>query len=387
MNILYMTLSFNLNESDLYQNLVIEMLNRGHNIIIVRAAKKTNILKVNENLIFIDVKTGDPFKKNKFIKGFNQILLNFNFKNAIKRYLRYKNIDVILYATPPITLYSTIKYCKKKYKAKTFLMLKDIFPQNAVDLGFIKKNGIIYKYFRWLEKRYYKISDFIGCMSEGNIKFLKEHNSEIESRKIGLFPNSIYTDNGNHTIFNKDKTVFIFGGNLGKPQNVEILLKVIERLRSYAKAEFIIIGQGTEKERIKDFYNEKKLPNFKFMDFLPQNEYEQLLQTADIGLISLSPNFTIPNIPSRFQTYLKLRKPILAITDIYTDLKNMILDNDCGWWCDARDENKIVEIVKEICENKEKQKQKGLNGYAYLCKDFDVRDNATIIEQFGKEIK
>lgn len=384
MKILYLTIKYDVDGSSLYNDLINGLLKNNHKITIVRTSNKIKMSEVNSKFKILDVKTGNPFEKNKIKKGINQILLNYIFKNTIKKILKDEEYDLILYATPPITLCDTIKYCKEKYKAKTFLMLKDIFPQNAVDLEMIKKDRFIYKYFRKQEKEYYEISDYIGCMSQGNIDFIKKHNPEINEKKLGLFPNSIEIKDVNETVFNEDKTVFMFGGNLGIPQNIDFLLRIIEKLKTYSKAEFVIVGSGTEKEKIKEFHKNKRLKNFKFMEYLPQEEYEKLLQNTDIGLISLDPRFTIPNIPSRFQAYLKLKKPTLAITDINTDLKEMIKNNNCGWWCDARDEEKVMEIIKKICKNKAEQKQKGLNGFKYLCNDFNVYDNIRRIENFMK---
>ncbi|MBS9776000.1 MAG: glycosyltransferase family 4 protein [Fusobacterium sp.] len=384
MKILYMTIRYDITGKGLYQDFVNELNRKNHEVVIVRSSQETKLFSIDKKLKVLDVKTGNPFEKNKFKKGMNQILLNYYFKRAIRKKLKTEKFDLILYATPPITLCGVISYCKKEYKAKTFLMLKDIFPQNAVDLGMIKKNSFIYKYFRKKEKEYYEISDFIGCMSKGNIDYVKKNNPELSEKKIGLFPNSIIIKNIKQTIFNKNKTIFIFGGNLGIPQNIEGLLNIIEKMKDYPKAEFIIIGQGTEKEKVKQFYEQKKLKNFKFMSYLPQDEYEKVLQTADVGIISLDSRFTIPNIPSRFQAYLKLKKPTLAITDTNTDLKEMILDNNCGWWCNAIEQQTILGTIRKICENKEEQKQKGENGFKYLCKEFDVKDNVKKIEVFMK---
>ena len=261
-------------------------------------------------------------------------------------------------------------------------MLKDIFPQNAVDLGMMSKTGIIYKYFRNQEKKYYKYSDYIGCMSQANLEYVLKHNPEVKKEKIHIFPNSIEIDFTGKTIFNEDKTVFMFGGNLGKPQNISFLIDLSRRLKGYSKAEFIIVGGGTEQGKIIEYVTNEKPANLKFNRRLPQEEYEKLLQTADVGLISLDPRFTIPNVPSRMQSYMKLKKPILAITDIATDIKGMILDNDCGWWCDARNLSDAEKIIKTICENKENQKKKGLNGFEFLKREFDVELNADKIEDF-----
>ena len=386
MNILYMTISYNPEKNGLYQNLVDSLIDRGHNITIVRSMPNSTdntLEKLDNGLELLSVKTADPFSRNIIKKGMNQIFLAVNFKKAIKEYLFGKEYDLILYATPPVTLASVVKYCKGKYKAKTFLMLKDIFPQNAVDLGMMKKDSLIYKYFRKQERKYYDYSDYIGCMSKGNIDYVIKHNPDINPDKVGIFPNSIEANVVEGLSFHKDKTVFMFGGNLGKPQNISGLLEIIKELKNYKKAEFIIVGGGTEQHKIIEFLKEEECTNLTYKNMLPQLEYEELLKSADIGLISLDPRFTIPNIPSKFQNYLKLKKPVLAITDVNTDLKDMIENNKCGWWCDASNKKNVIKTIKDICEKKDLQIDKGINGRLYFEKAFDVDMNAQKLESFG----
>lgn len=388
MNILFISMSLELGCKDLYCDLIDSLLKRNHKITVVRSLSNitnTTFQQQESGLSVLDVKTGDPFSQNLFKKGLNQIMIGTYLKRAIKEYLSKENFDLILYATPPVTLAGVVKFCKEKYHAKTLLMLKDIFPQNAVDLGMMSKTGIIYKYFRNQEKKYYKYSDYIGCMSQANLEYVLKHNPEVKKEKVHIFSNSIEIDFTGKTIFNEDKTVFMFGGNLGKPQNISFLIDLSRRLKGYSKAEFIIVGGGTEQGKIIEYVTNEKPANLKFNRRLPQEEYEKLLQTADVGLISLDPRFTIPNVPSRMQSYMKLKKPILAITDVATDIKGMILDNDCGWWCDARNLSDAEKIIKTICENKENQKKKGLNGFEFLKREFDVELNADKIEDFYNE--
>ena len=89
------------------------------------------------------VKIGNITKtKNLVKKGVSTLLLDYQYKKAIKKYLKHVNFDLVLYSTPPITLSSVINHIKKKHNARTYLLLKDIFPQNAVDLGMLSKTGI-----------------------------------------------------------------------------------------------------------------------------------------------------------------------------------------------------------------------------------------------------
>lgn len=386
MKIMYLSIAFDEKGDNLYNNLVDSLLKRNHRVTVVKTSTDKSFLDIKSiNYQILNVKTFDLFHSNLIKKGINLLLIKHYFKRAIKKNLIYDEFDLILYATPPITLYSVINFCKKFYNARTFLMLKDIFPQNAVDLGMFSKRSIIYKYFRNNEKKYYKISDYIGCMSQGNVDYLLKYNPYLSKEKIGIFNNSIRIEYQYETKFNKTKTVFLFGGNLGKPQNLQFILNIIKKLDDFPKAFFMIVGKGTEQDRVEKVLKENKLSNLKYIEYLPSNEYEEILKEADVGLISLDLRFTIPNIPSKFQAYLRQKKPVLAITDTATDLKDMIINNDCGWWIEASNEDKVVSLIKEICENKEEQIKKGKNGFQYLIRDFNIEKNVDILEKFMEE--
>lgn len=120
---------------------------------------------------------------------------------------------------------------------------------------------------------------------------------------------------------------------------------------------------------------------------MSQHEYEKFLEKVDIGIISLDPRFTIPNIPSKMLSYMNLHKPILAITDTCTDLKEIISISNCGWWFDANNTEEIVNGIKYICEHKNEHLYKGKNGFEYLKKNFDVEQNIKQLEKFMEEIK
>ena len=131
-----------------------------------------------EDICLLGVKTLNVTKSSIIEKGIGQVLLEYQFKYAIRKYYKNIHFDLILYSTPPITFTKVIHYLKSRNAcAVTYLLLKDIFPQNAVDLGMMKKSGvrgILYKFFRSKEKNLYRVSDFIGCMSPANVTYPSE---------------------------------------------------------------------------------------------------------------------------------------------------------------------------------------------------------------------
>lgn len=382
--ILFVSINYNEEQKNLYTDLVDALVDRGHLVTVITSNSNKSFQKEYRQIGFKENIT----KNNNLIKkGISTIMVSFKFKKVIKKSISDTDtFDLILYATPPITFNSVIKFCKKRFNSKTYLMLKDIFPQNAVDLKMFSKKNPIYWYFRHKEKNLYKLSDYIGCMSEGNMKYLLEHNSNISKKKVGIFYNSIKIREYDEIDIKRKETIFIFGGNLGKPQNIPGLLNIVNKLSNYKFAKFIIIGSGSEDKEIKKFIEDNKPDNLILYEHLPRDKYEKKLLESDVGLISLDPRFTIPNIPSKLQSYMNLKKPILALTDTNTDLKEIISNAKCGWWYDARNINEIILGIKQICENKQIQKIKGKNGFEYLKKNYDVNINVRQLEEFMEEL-
>ena len=200
MNVLFLSLSkiFTVEVRGIYPDLLREFIKHGHSVYILSPVENTD---KGENLVIrehgaqiVKVKTGRIQKTNIIEKGINTILIEPRFKRAVRKYFGDIKFDLILYPTPPITFTNVVRYVKKRDGAKSYLMLKDIFPQNAVDVGMLSTKGVkgrIYKYFRRKEKKLYAVSDRIGCMSPANVKYLLKHNPEIPTEKVEICPNSI----------------------------------------------------------------------------------------------------------------------------------------------------------------------------------------------------
>ena len=187
MNVLFLTMvqMLDINNHGIYTDLMRKFAQEGHELYIAtplqRRTKLSTHIQNNANVHILGIKTLNVTKTNVIEQGIGQILLESQFKHAIAEHWRNIHFDLILYSTPPITFTNVIKYLKKhNSKAVTYLLLKDIFPQNAVDLGLLTKKGIkglLYKFFRNKEIELYQNSDFIGCMSPANVEYVLKQTS------------------------------------------------------------------------------------------------------------------------------------------------------------------------------------------------------------------
>lgn len=395
MNILFLTLSKidDINQKGIYPDLMRAIIDNDHKVYIVSPiersfGKRTFIIK-SESYSILKVKTLNIQKTNIIEKGIGTLLLEHQFNKAINKFYEGIKFDLILYSTPPITLTNIVAKIKQRDCAKTYLLLKDIFPQNAVDIGILSKSSVLHKYFRKKETELYKISDYIGCMSPANVNYLIINNPKINPHKIEVCPNSIEVIKG-ALPFSKIKTrehygipnnsiAFIYGGNLGKPQGLDFLLKVLESNSGKDDRFFVIVGSGTEYERISLWFKLNKPSNAIIINFLPKEEYDSILKSCDVGFIFLDPRFTIPNYPSRLLSYLENKMPVLMATDINTDLGPIAQENGYGYWCENGDLKRFNSMLDQLVTNQKIIKQMGEKGYQFLLDNYQAKLTASII--------
>lgn len=399
MNVLFLSLGryWTINESEGYTDLLREFIRHGDKVYILspterREGKSTQLIE-EENSVILKIKTGNIQKTNFIEKGISTVMIESQFLRAIKKYFSNVKFDLVLYPTPPITFVKVVEYIKKRDNAITYLLLKDIFPQNAIDIGIMNKSGIkgiLYKYFRNKEKRLYAISDTIGCMSPANVKYVLDNNLDVNREKVEVCPNVIeikdksIDNDARINIRSKydiplDKKVFVYGGNLGRPQGIDFLIKCIESQKNNEDVYFFIVGDGTDYNKLESFKESNIQSNFNIIKRLPKDDYDTVVAACDVGLIFLDHRFTIPNFPSRLLGYLQAKLPVLACTDPNTDIGKIIIDGGFGWWCESNSVDGFVRTIDEIINSS--TEQLGNIGYRYLNDNYNVEIGYDIIRR------
>lgn len=376
----------NIEISGIYTDLMRKFRNEGHDVYIIYPRERRlglpTELKEDIRVHTLGVKTLNVTKTNVIEKGIGQVLLEYQFKKALRRYFSYVKFDIILYSTPPITFTKVIKYARKRNPhAFSYLLLKDIFPQNAADIGLLTTSGLkglLYKSFRRKEKDLYKISDYIGCMSPANVKYILEHNPEINPDIVEIAPNSYDipansqqpTTNNIREKYNlpTDRPIFIYGGNMGKPQGIPFMLECMKAVKNREDCHFLIVGSGTEYPMLESWVNSEKPKAVSLFKYLPKQEYNALANSCDVGMIFLDYRFTIPNYPSRLLPYIMEHKPIIAVTDPNCDTGTIAEENGYGYYSPS---NSVEEFVKTVDKMLSSDiKQMGENAYQFFLNNY-----------------
>lgn len=414
MNIIFNTLS-NVNGvevSGIYSDLMRKFRDEGHQVHIVspferRFGQETHLQEV-DGIRLLKVRTLNIQKTNVIEKGIGTLLIEGQYQRAIQRYFGHIQFDLILYSTPPITFTNVVKYLKRKNpKAISYLLLKDIFPQNAVDIGMFGEHSIFNWYFRKKEVALYKASDFIGCMSPANVEFIRKHHPFYPAERVEVAPNSIEIKENKRKEENelkvknyqdcvdsleeertkrkvericireryqlpKDKPIFIYGGNLGKPQGIDFLIQCLEANKNRDDCYFVVVGNGTEYKKLQSWYEANYNVNVKVMQRLPKEDYDMLVRSCDVGLIFLDHRFTIPNYPSRLLSYLEYQMPVICATDPNTDMGRIAEENGYGYWCESNNVSAFTALVDKMLASD--RKAMGQRGYEFLKANYTVQN-------------
>ncbi len=382
MNVLLLTVSFpDLEEgANLYGDLAIELAARGHAVHVAsllerkRGEKTHGVIQCGVKVL--RVASGDLFDVGFVRKGMTMLALEGDFRRAIRTAWPDVRFDLVLYPTPPITFVGLVETLKREQHGATYLILRDIFPQNAVDVGIMRK-GIAYHYFRRQERRLYEVSDRIGCMSPANAEWVRRDG--VPGGKVKLLPNwrKVREPSATGTNFRKewglgDRFVAVFGGVLGIAQELEFLLELARSCRDRKDIAFVIVGTGNQKARLRETAARQGLDNVQFRDRVSSGDFARLLRQADAGLVNLNRRFTIPNYPSKVLDYFEARLPVLASLDRATDFGKMVDESGSGLWSLTGDLAAYRRNLDRLVEDAALRKEMGRRGRAFLEKHFTV---------------
>ena len=333
-------------------------------------------------------KSGPLKDKAKVIRAINESFLSFKAWRAISRRVKKDSFDGIIYYSPSIFLGPLVAKLKKRCDCRAYLVLRDFFPQWAVDSGLIKKGSLIERYFRVFEYFTYKTADMIGVMSQRNLDIFNEKTdhrfrasilrnwASIEPQKLGDSAINLRLRLGL-----KDEVIYFYGGNIGHAQDMKNLMRLVKLMEQYNNSHFLFVGQGDEVHLINDLADKWKLRNFSYMPSVSQGEYMDFLSQVDVGLFSLSAKHTTHNFPGKLLGYMVQSLPILGSVNRDNDLINLLEDNAAGLISLNGDDDSFLANAIKLHDSIDLQRKIGQSGYDLLKKEFAVSTIAFAISE------
>lgn len=243
--------------------------------------------------------------------------------------------DGIIWYSPTIFFGAFVSYLKKRSACKAYLILRDIFPKWALDLGLIKR-GIPYYFFKGIESYQYSVADSIGVQSPSNLSYF-DSECRVNLPKVEVLQNWLSGSETLNCSVNLSSTIlanriiFVYAGNMGAAQGVDIFLDLAQSLASYDRVGILLIGRGSELSRLRDEIAERDLKNILILDEIDSAEIPGLYKQCHVGLVALDSRHQTHNIPGKFLSYMQAGLPVLAKVNPGNDLIELIREYQVGY--------------------------------------------------------
>ncbi len=320
--------------------------------------------------------TGEIKNVGKIKRAINETLLSWNAWKNTKDILKNNPHDLIVYYSPTIFFGTFVYMLKKQWNVKSYLILRDFFPQWTIDNKILKKHSPITYYFKFFERINYAVADKIGVMSEKNLEWFSKYYKmdkplEVLYNWANLQMFEKEQDRYRKEIGIEDKVVFFYGGNLGHAQDMMNIVRLALNMKDEKEAHFVLVGTGDEYELIQDTIQSQNIKNITLLPSVNQEEFKQMLSEFDIGLFTLNKNHITHNFPGKLLGYMVQEMPMLGSVNPDNDLKNILEAFEAGLVSVNGEDELFYKNAVALLDNKLREKI-GKNGKRLLVEKFSV---------------
>lgn len=360
--------------------LATELVEEGHSVTVIvpqpNLASPCQISSI-DGVTVCRFRSGEIKNIGKVKRAVNETLLSFLAWRNLRGYLKAHPHDLLVYYSPSIFWGGLVMKLKRLWGAKSYLVLRDFFPQWVIDNGMLSPQSPITLYFKVFEWLSYKAADVIGIQSPKNIDVFREM-SNID-RPLEVLYNwasdvEMIKPAGEYrkTLHLTDKVVFFYGGNIGTAQDMMNIVRLASQLKEDPRAHFVLVGSGDEVDLVQDSIDSGQVNNMTLLPAVSQDEYINMLSEFDIGLFSLHPSHTAHNFPGKLLGYMGHKKPILGSINPDNDLKQVIESAQAGFISSNGDDDSLLANALKLLNNEELRNTMGENARQLLKDRFSV---------------
>lgn len=268
-------------------------------------------------------------------------------RNLMLSPLASQKWDGVAWYAPSIFHGPLVNALKRASGCKGYLIIRDIFPEWTVDMGLMGR-GLPYRFFDAVARYQYSVADVIGVQTPGNEAYFKSW-KERPGRRLEVLQNWLDKPAQLPCTIRVSETrlagrkVFVYAGNMGIAQGMDVLLDLAEKLRDREDVGFLFVGRGSEAQRLARVAQSRQLDNVLFCDEIHPDEIPDLYAQCSVGIVALDPRHKSHNIPGKFLTYMQSGLPVLANVNAGNDLANLIRCERVGQVCES---NKLDELLQ-----------------------------------------
>ena len=342
------------------RDLSIEFVRQGHEVVVITPSSviiNSYLLSEIDKVQVLILKAPKIKDIGYFRRAIGEYFMPFIMIRHLKRNsLIDNNLDGIITYAPSIFLGPLANMLKKKNNCKNYLILRDIFPQWAVDVGLLSNYGLPYYFLKRVERYLYSTADIIGVQTPANLKYFNE-NVVYRTGHIEVLQNWLAVNKSKtcRIVIGKTKLkgrkIFVYAGNMGVAQGLSVFIDLADSLSTQKSIGFLFVGRGNAVVSLRQAVKARALDNIIIYDEIEPQEIHALYQQCDVGIISLDKRHKTHNIPGKFLSYMQSGLPVLAAINSGNDLEHIINSYKVGCVSTNHSVDVLKKLVEEIVEN------------------------------------
>lgn len=320
-----------------------EFVAQGHQLTVILPSweiKEDFLLEEMEGFQVLRLKSPKTKDVNYARRTLSEFLMPFFMKRGYKKSpLRHEKWDGVAWYAPSIFHAPFVNDLKKGSDCKGYLIIRDIFPEWAVDMGLMGR-GLIYRFFSAVARYQYSVADIIGVQTPGNLSYFEDWQKN-KGKKLVVLQNWLADTKPGSCSISINRTtlvgrkIFVYAGNMGVAQGMDILIDLAEKLKDRRDIGFLFVGRGSEAKRLAEESRKRSLDNMEFKDEIHPDEIPALYEQCFVGIVSLDQRHKSHNIPGKFLSYMQSGIPVLANINPGNDLAELIRSEDVGVVCES----------------------------------------------------
>ena len=301
--------------------------------------------------------------------------ISFMFSSVLYSMNKIDKPDVIVTSSPTFfSIFSGYWYSLRK-KADFVLEIRDLWPAAMIELG-VMKEGLLTRTLEKMELFFYRKSKKLVMVTQS----FKENVIErgIDKEKVHVITNGFnqdlfYPKEKNAELIDKynlhGKFVISYVGAHGISQNLSTILDVAKKFKTHEDVQFLFVGEGAEKDKLKQIVIKEKITNVQFIDAQPKELITEFYNTSDLCLIPLK-NIELFKtfIPSKMFEIMACGVPIVA--SVEGEAAKILRDSEAANVVKPDDAVEIASAIEELMDNQEKYKEMKVNGPEFVKKNY-----------------
>jgi glycosyltransferase involved in cell wall biosynthesis len=283
-------------------------------------------------------------------------------------------VDYLLVESPPLFLGLAGVWLSRLKHARLIFNVADLWPESAVHLGVLRPGSLAYRLSAWLERFCYRNAWLVSGQSKSIladiIKRFPDHPTFHLSNGVDtqLFRPDRQTEEARATLHSTGNCVALYAGLHGVAQGLEQVLNAAKALSVGTSVQFVLVGDGPEKQTLLERVRQLDLNNVRFLAPRPAREIPALLATADLVLVTTK-TYIPGMVPAKLYEAMASGRPVVLVAT--GEAAEIVREYQAGIVVEPGDIPGLTQAVQTLQARPDLRRALGENGRRAAAQHFD----------------